>query len=958
MKSRIPALILALAMLLSLLPVKVLATEPRPAADSVPDADYDGIPDSIDPDPSRNSFSGTYRSGDFTVPLSYTVDYRNFFGDNTVYNQDIADFSTWAAQLCYENEDGSVTYTPAESLPTAGGAVTKVTHVDQLMSVHGMEDVIDYKLEQGYVSDNLSLEVYSDDDITEVYFGHHKVSFNGENIEVIAIYVRGTNGTEKEWCSNFDVGDLNRFDNEFDCVEGKMPRQRNEDWSRKSNHRGFDVCSTRVRRALDAYLEAFVDGSAEPVFWLTGHSRGGAICNITASYLVDVGHKVFAYTFATPNTTANTEASAARYDCIFNLINGDDFAPRLPMPEWGFTRYGRTAVKYASTAENSQRSAYLGSTAYSYASDASLRELVDKFAGMTKNNVGVIEGWRDVYVYHCHSSDTVGSYHTHEGETVGEYRSGTRKSFFTNNNWNNYNEHTKKYSYCIKDNNGLINKWSCCQTPAYAMQLLAITMGNLGLSAGWEFLTSYDLADKFDFGKMSLITNYATKIIDPHYMENYYLIQKLSELQGNPNDIYTTGSSLYTDENHRPLHTHSYILQPDPDYVPTCTEPGRGKMVCTCSQINPGWYDDVIKDVIIPALGHQPGEPVEENRVEPTATEPGGYDTVVYCQRCGQELSRVHTEIPVLGPQEPIPDPSLRLFYSVSTQIEIRTQYSVLQNDVQSFDSWYVEISKLDADGNPTETKRFGEGQEGAVEAASAYAWSIGYTDITAKDMGVPYRATLHAFEANGQEHYSESVTKTIREVLLEVMQDDNSSRQRRTLAADMLNYGAAAQVYFDFDTGNLVNENLSAAEQEALDHYASTGEAPANLNNTSSMNVFCSTSIRNRIILHVALLGPTEENVKVRLKELDGNAEFLVDAEKQGQEYAASYSGLTARDMRKAYEVSAMVDGEAWGTPAIWSVEGHIKAARENPRTAPEELVLMNALLHYVDSVAASNAG
>ena len=306
-------------------------------------------------------------------------------------------------------------------------------------------------------------------------------------------------------------------------------------------------------------------------------------------------------------------------------------------------------------------------------------------------------------------------------------------------------------------------------------------------------------------------------------------------------------------------------------------------------------------------------------------------------------------------PVEPIPDPSLRLFYSVSTQIEIRTQYSVLQNDVQSFDSWYVEISKLDADGNPTETKRFGEGQEGAVEAASAYAWSIGYTDITAKDMGVPYRATLHAFEANGQEHYSESVTKTIREVLLEVMQDDNSSRQRRTLAADMLNYGAAAQVYFDFDTGNLVNENLSAAEQEALDHYASTGEAPANLNNTSSMNVFCSTSIRNRIILHVALLGPTEENVKVRLKELDGNAEFLVDAEKQGQEYAASYSGLTARDMRKAYEVSAMVDGEAWGTPAIWSVEGHIKAARENPRTAPAELALMNALLHYVDSVAAA---
>lgn len=628
MKSRILALILVLALLFSVMPQQASAAEPRPAADSVPDADYDGILDSIDPDPGSNSFSGTYKSGDFTVPLSYTVDYRNFFGDNTVYNQDIADFSTWAAQLTYENEDNATTYTPAAALPTNSGSVTSVTHIDQLMSVHGMEDVIDYKLENGYFSNDISMPAYSDDDVTEVYFGHHRVQWNGETIEVVAVFVRGTNGTEKEWCSNFDVGDLNRYDDEYDCLEGKLPRQPNHDWTRKSNHRGFDVCSTRVRRALDAYLDSFVDGDAETVFWLTGHSRGAAISNVTAAYLIDAGHKVFAYTFASPNTTANTEASAAKYDCIFNLVNGDDFVPRLPMPEWGFTRYGRTAMKYACLASSSERSSYLGKTGYSYASDSSLQELVDKFANMTKNNAGVIEGWRDVYVYHCHSNDTVGSYHTHEGETVGEYRSGTRKSYFTNSNWNKYNEHTKKYSYCIKDNNGLINKWSCCQTPAYAMQLLAITMGNLGLSAGWDFLTSYDLADKFDFGKMNLITNYATKIIDPHYMENYYLIQKLSELQGNPNDVYTTGSSLYTDENHRPLHTHSYILQPDPDHVPTCTEPGRGKLVCACSQINSAWYDDIIKDVEIPALGH-----------DVSYTDNGNGTHTEHCSRCDYSVT-------------------------------------------------------------------------------------------------------------------------------------------------------------------------------------------------------------------------------------------------------------------------------------------------------------------------------
>lgn len=49
------------------------------------------------------------------------------------------------------------------------------------------------------------------------------------------------------------------------------------------------------------------------------------------------------------------------------------------------------------------------------------------------------------------------------------------------------------------------------------------------------------------------------------------------------------------------------------------------------------------------AEGHTPGEPVEENRTEPTCTEAGGYDTVIYCMVCNAEISREHTEIPATG---------------------------------------------------------------------------------------------------------------------------------------------------------------------------------------------------------------------------------------------------------------------------------------------------------------------
>ena len=44
--------------------------------------------------------------------------------------------------------------------------------------------------------------------------------------------------------------------------------------------------------------------------------------------------------------------------------------------------------------------------------------------------------------------------------------------------------------------------------------------------------------------------------------------------------------------------------------------------------------------VVIPAHGHTPLPGVEKNRVEPTCETDGGYDIVVYCGICGDELSR------------------------------------------------------------------------------------------------------------------------------------------------------------------------------------------------------------------------------------------------------------------------------------------------------------------------------
>ncbi len=75
---------------------------------------------------------------------------------------------------------------------------------------------------------------------------------------------------------------------------------------------------------------------------------------------------------------------------------------------------------------------------------------------------------------------------------------------------------------------------------------------------------------------------------------------------------------------------------------PTCTEQGYTTYKCeTCGKD--------IKGNITNALGHTPDEAVEENRVEPTCTENGSYDSVVYCKVCNDELTREQKTIDALG---------------------------------------------------------------------------------------------------------------------------------------------------------------------------------------------------------------------------------------------------------------------------------------------------------------------
>ena len=84
-------------------------------------------------------------------------------------------------------------------------------------------------------------------------------------------------------------------------------------------------------------------------------------------------------------------------------------------------------------------------------------------------------------------------------------------------------------------------------------------------------------------------------------------------------------------------------------FDPTCTQPGGYDMVSYCIFCGIVWDSEHIN---IPAYGHTPAYEEEENRFEPTCTEVGGYDMVVYCRVCGVELSREHYVLDAYGHNE------------------------------------------------------------------------------------------------------------------------------------------------------------------------------------------------------------------------------------------------------------------------------------------------------------------
>ncbi len=133
-----------------------------------------------------------------------------------------------------------------------------------------------------------------------------------------------------EWLSSFDVG----------ITDGEA----------RQYHKGFYRAAKQVESSLVQYLnENAIDAEKTSVL-ITGHSRGAAIANLLAAFVIDrelfLPSHVYAYTFATPNVTTRLDATESRFASIWNICNGEDCVSLLPLKRkgWQYQKFGNTRI--------------------------------------------------------------------------------------------------------------------------------------------------------------------------------------------------------------------------------------------------------------------------------------------------------------------------------------------------------------------------------------------------------------------------------------------------------------------------------------------------------------------------------------------------------------------------------------------------------------------------------------
>ena len=423
-----------------------------------------------------------YDGVQYTSSVGYTIYDYWFFSSSSNYNKQIATTSALLSTIAYD-----MSY-----LDNVG--TTNATHIEAVQHWFTYHGFIGYdRCDLDYMA-LTNTQGYQDQHVSEMFYAYKTVTYNGKTKNLLCVVVRGTNETLDEWQSNFDVGSTA----DYGSTSG---------WRNAENHMGFDITANRLNDRLNAFMSRKGFDSSNTIIWITGHSRGAALANIMAAEQIDAGYDVFAYCFATPGTTTSDDASATKYNSIFNIINEDDLVPQLPMSAWEFKRYG---VNKPGSIENS----YAGQWDAMVSGNVTYTSNKTNTANLVATMANIADGRDECYVYR----------NTQDGRIYVSMSDYTACVTAYSATVVLYPANTQPYWYStisVENTYPYFHYYAIYQQPAFLMQYMAYAMQE-GFSSDISFFLA-SVAPYLSEAKTAIVSASST-IKHPHYLESYYIL--------------------------------------------------------------------------------------------------------------------------------------------------------------------------------------------------------------------------------------------------------------------------------------------------------------------------------------------------------------------------------------------------------------------------------------------------
>ena len=363
----------------------------------------------------------------------------------------------------------------------------------------------------------------------------------------------------------------------------------------------------------------------------------------------------------------------------------------------------------------------------------------------------------------------------------------------------------------------------------------------------------------------------------------------------------------------------------------------------------------LVQQTTIPRLGHS-YKYVDNGNGTHTGT----------CERCSKSLSAAaHTmngdvcSLCGFGSSAPEVDSSIKILHTLNLASDISINYVVDAASLAAYDIFYLECTLPVYSGNvQTGTKTV---TVYPLKNGNYYYFTL--TGVTAVQIGDMVDAVLH-MEKGGVESVSATDSYSVASYAYSQLSKTNASATLKTLCADLLRYGSAAQTFKGYRTDALADQAMTAEEKAYLSDVSAVefGNNNAVLNDLAAPSVTWAGKGLNleskvviRFIFDASAYTGSVNDLVLKLSYVNYKGE-TVNAEipapviynSAKNQYAFDFDGLLAAELRTVVTAAVYAGNTQISASTTYSADSY-----GNGRTGNLG-ALCKALVAYSDSALA----